>query len=34
MTCLLMPCLRIELQPDNIAAVGNIPARHYQLSRP
>jgi hypothetical protein len=34
MTRLFMPCLRVELQPDNVAPVGNIPARHYQISRP
>jgi hypothetical protein len=34
MAGLLMSRLGVELQPDNVAPVGNIPARHYQLSRP
>ena len=34
MAGLLVPGLRIELEPDNVSTVGNILAGHYQASRP
>ena len=34
MARLLVPCLRIELQPDDVAGFGNKARGHYQTSRP
>ena len=34
MASLFVSYLWVELQPDKIAPVGRITARHYQISRP